>query len=272
MLRRYVKLQLSCLSFGVVGPGFLIAYFAIGQPSDAKWMLYGGLVVTVVLFLIPPALMYAGAKSEAKARALEQSGVLALAQIVGISETGTTINDAPVVKIDLHIEGPGITPFDSQTKMRTSMTRQGNITARKLVVLVDPTTNEYQVDWQRSAWVNGLVPFKFTIREENRTYDLSGQAGPMMEILRILKSNKLTVDGKIDLRSNPAVAQQVKEVVRRAAVQPAQPQPAPAAQPLFTPPAPSSAQRLQELETLRATGAISDAEYTAKRQQIISQI
>jgi hypothetical protein len=30
----------------------------------------------------------------------------------------------------------------------------------------------------------------------------------------------------------------------------------------------SSAQRLQELETLRATGAISDAEYTAKRGQI----
>ncbi|BBY03255.1 SHOCT domain-containing protein [Mycobacterium seoulense] len=58
---------------------------------------------------------------------------------------------------------------------------------------------------------------------------------------------------------------------RRAAAEPAS-QPAPAAQPLFAPPAPSSAQRLQELETLRATGAISDAEYTAKRQQIISQI
>jgi hypothetical protein len=31
-------------------------------------------------------------------------------------------------------------------------------------------------------------------------------------------------------------------------------------------------QRLQELESLRATGAISDTEYTAKRQQIITQI
>jgi hypothetical protein len=29
---------------------------------------------------------------------------------------------------------------------------------------------------------------------------------------------------------------------------------------------------LQELETLRATGAITDAEYTAKRQQIISEL
>ena len=38
------------------------------------------------------------------------------------------------------------------------------------------------------------------------------------------------------------------------------------------PPQPSVAQRLQELETLRASGVISDAEYTAKRGQIISEI
>jgi hypothetical protein len=37
-------------------------------------------------------------------------------------------------------------------------------------------------------------------------------------------------------------------------------------------PEPSTAQRLQELETLRAMGTISDAEYGAKRQQIISEL
>ncbi len=37
-------------------------------------------------------------------------------------------------------------------------------------------------------------------------------------------------------------------------------------------PAPPAAQRLQELETLRATGAISDDEYANKRRQIISEI
>jgi hypothetical protein len=63
---------------------------------------------------------------------------------------------------------------------------------------------------------------------------------------------------------------------------PAQPWQQPGAQPpppavappaaAVTPPAPSVAQRLQELETLRATGAISDGEYTAKRQKIISEM
>jgi hypothetical protein len=37
-------------------------------------------------------------------------------------------------------------------------------------------------------------------------------------------------------------------------------------------PRPSVAQRLQELETLRATGVITDAEYAAKREQIIGEI
>jgi hypothetical protein len=37
-------------------------------------------------------------------------------------------------------------------------------------------------------------------------------------------------------------------------------------------PHPPTAQRLQQLETLRATGAISDDESASKRQQIISEI
>jgi hypothetical protein len=73
----------------------------------------------------------------------------------------------------------------------------------------------------------------------------------------------------------------VQAVVRRAAAHQSQAAPlptqsafvAPQAPPAFVaPPAPSTAQRLQELETLRATGVISDAEYNAKRQQIIAEL
>lgn len=45
-----------------------------------------------------------------------------------------------------------------------------------------------------------------------------------------------------------------------------------AAAPVIAPPQRSASQRLQELETLRATGAISEAEYGAKRQKIISDL
>jgi predicted component of type VI protein secretion system len=94
------------------------------------------------------------------------------------------------------------------------------------------------------------------------------------------------MNSMIDLRSNPAARQQVQAIVRRAAstAQPAAAQPAaatpvpaaaapPASAPSYvSAPEVSTAQRLQELETLRATGAISDDEYSAKRQQIISDL
>ena len=276
MLWRYVKSQIwVLLCGGLVGPIFLIVYFATGQESLLKWMFYVGLLITAADVLIALALTSYGAKSAAKSQVLEQQGVLALAQITGIGETGTRINDQPLVKLDLHIAAPGITPFDTQDRVIASVTRLPAITGRKLVVLVDPATQDYHIDWERSALVNGMVPAEFTLAEDNKTYDLSGQAGPLMEIMQILKANNIPMNRMIDIRSNPVVRQQVMAVVRRTAAQqnPAAPAPAPA-MPFTAPsaPQPSTAQRLQELETLRATGAISDAEYTTKRQQIISEL
>jgi hypothetical protein len=105
---------------------------------------------------------------------------------------------------------------------------------------------------------------------------LSGQAGPLMEILQILKANGIGLNNMIDLRWNPAARAQVQAVVRRAAAAqqaPAAPAPAGAASASYAvAPEMTTAQRLQELETLRATGAISDDEYNAKRQQILSDL
>lgn len=193
----------------------MAVYFAIGQESLLKWMFYSGLFITAADVLIALALTNYGRKAAAETAALEQSGVLALAQIIGITETGTRINDQPLVKLQLHISGSGFMPFDAQDRVIASVTQLGNITARKLVVLVDPATGEYRIDWERSGLVNGLVPAQFTLAEDNKTYDLSGQAAP---------------------------------------------------------PEKSAAQRLQELETLRATGAVTDEEYTSRRAQIISEI
>lgn len=274
MLARYLKAQLIVLLCGgLVGPIFLIVYFVLGLDL-LQWMFYVGLLVTVLDVLIALALANFGAKSDAKTAELEQHGVLALAQITGMAETGTRINDQPLVKLDLHISGPGFVPFDTQDRVLANVTRLGNLTARKVVVLVNPTTQEYRIDWERSALVNGLVPAQFTLSEDNRTYDLSGQAGPLMEILQILKANNVPLNRMVDIRSNPALRQQIQAVVRRAAEQQA-----PAAQPaaagpapVVTPPQQSIAQRLQELETLRASGALTDEEYNGRRAQIIAEI
>lgn len=278
MLWRYIKVQAFVLLCGIVGPIFLVTYFATGADPMMKWMFWTGLLITAADVLIALAITAGGAKSAARTAALEQAGVLSLAQVTGIHETGTRINEQPLVKLDLQISGPGIAPFASQDRVIASISRLPMITNGKLVALVDPMTNEYQIDWERSGLVSGLMPANFTIAEDNRTYDLTGQAAPLMEILQILKANNIGLDNMIDLRSNPVARQQVQEVVRRAAAQQgpaatAPPAPAVAASaPLIAPPEPSTAQRLQELETLRAMGTISEDEYTAKRQQIIAEL
>lgn len=266
MLARYIKMQLLVLLCGgLVGPIFLIVYFTLGLGSLLSWMFYVGLLITVADVLIALALTNWGVKTAAKTAELEQRGVLALAQITGLTETGTRINDQPVVKVHLHIAGPGIVPFDSEDRVIASVTRLGNLTARKLVVLVDPTTQQYLIDWERSALVNGLLPAQFTVAEDNKTYDLSGQAGPLMEILQILKANGIPLNRMVDIRSNPALRQQIQAVVRRAAEQQA-----PGSQPAGS--QASIAERLQELESLRAGGVVNDQEYASRRAQIIAEI
>ncbi|KUI48238.1 hypothetical protein AU198_19745 [Mycobacterium sp. GA-1199] len=279
MLWRYIKVQAFVLLCGIVGPIFLVVYFATGGDPLLKWMFWTGLLITAADVLIALAITAGGARSAARTAALEQTGVLALAQVTGIHETGTRINEQPLVKLDLQISGPGIAPFASQDRVIASISRLPMITNRKLVALVDPMTSEYQIDWERSGLVSGMMPATFTIAEDNRTYDLTGQAEPLMEILQILKANNIALNNMIDLRSNPAARQQVQEVVRRAAAHqapagavPSPPPAAPTAAASIAPPQPSTAQRLQELETLRAMGSISEDEYTKKRQQIIADL
>ncbi|CAM3539261.1 SHOCT domain-containing protein [Mycobacterium frederiksbergense] len=281
MLWRYVKAQgMVLLCGGLVGPIFLGVYFATGQSDLMRWMFWVGLLVTAVDVLAALAIVGYGAKAQAKSDQLEAHGVLGLAQIIGMAETNTRINDRPVVRLNLRISGPGIATFDAEDRVIADVTRLAMLTARRLAVLVDPATGEFQIDWERTALINGQVPATFSIAEDNTTYDLSGQAEPLMEILQILKANGIGMNSMVDLRNNPGARAQVQAVVRRAAAQQAAPQappaaaypPAPAG--VYPPPIPepSTAQRLQELETLRATGAISDDEYADKRRQIIAEL
>ncbi|MCV7213840.1 SHOCT domain-containing protein [Mycobacterium crocinum] len=284
MLGRYIKAQLTVLLFGgLVGPIFLIVYFALGPFARPYigWMFWTGLLITAADVLAALWLTNAGIKSSARHEELNQRGVLVLAQITGISDTNWFVNDQQMIKVNLHFDVPGYQGFDTQESMASSPTRMQILNSHKLVALVEPGTQKYEIDWNASALIAGVVPAQFTLAEDNKTYDLRGQAGPLMEIMQILRANGVPMNGTIDIRSNPVVRQQVMDVVRRAAagqqVAAAPPQAAPvqtAPPPVYAPPAPevSTAQRLQELETLRATGSITEAEYTSKRQQILADL
>jgi len=287
MLKRYMRAQIIVLVCGgLVGPIFLITYFVLPNmlgsfgtdagsmiQQNTQWLLWAGLLITVADVLVALWLANRGAQSSARSAALHQTGVLTTAQITGLGETGMRINERPVVNLDLHISGPGF-EFDSRKRVTVDITKQAIVTARKLVVWVDPNTRDYEIDWQASALICGVVPAQFQSTEDNQTYDLSGQAGPLMEIMQIYKANNLPFGGSVDIRNYPAVRQQVMAVVRRAAVQQ---QPAPAAAgaaapAIAAPPQPSVAQRLQDLEALHKSGALTAEEYASKRAQIIADI
>jgi hypothetical protein len=48
----YVRIQLMIFVFGIVGPIFLIAYFAIQPEPDTRWMFWWGLFITTADVLI----------------------------------------------------------------------------------------------------------------------------------------------------------------------------------------------------------------------------
>jgi hypothetical protein len=258
MVARYLKLLLTYLVYGVIGPIFLAVYFSLSSDerarADGQWMLWCGLAVTVFDVIWPFRVMYSQSKSAAKTELLEQQGVLALAEVVGLTETKVTINERPVVKLDLHITGPNLTPFNAQERVQVSLIRRPMITGRKLVVLVDPTDNTYQIDWQRSAFISGVAPFRVRSEADNRTYDLTGQVGPLMDILQVFKSNRLPYTGPIDLRANPDVREQVYAIARRAGAA----QQAPAA-PQFPPaPHPPSVRAPRAAQRMPGTDSAAD--------------
>lgn len=273
MVKRYLKAQLMVLLCGgLVGPIFLAVYFALGTMARPylNWMFWVGLFITAVDVLAALALANFGAKSAARHDELTRAGVLALARTTGISDTAWFVNDQQMIKVGLHVDVPGQPGFDVQETMAASPARMQILNAHTLVALVEPGTQNYEIDWEASALVAGVVPAQFTSDGDGRTYDLTGQAGPLMEILQVLHANGIPSHGAVDIRSNPVAREQVMAIVRRAAAGPPRAMPAPP--PAVAPSGRTVSQRLEQLQTLRATGAITDAEYAAKRQEILADL
>lgn len=276
MFLRYLKAQgWVLLCGGIVGPIFLIVYFALGAMARPllHWMFWAGLFVTAADVLAALALANHSAKTEARHEFLRRNGALALARVTGIGDTPVFVNDQQMIEVDLRIEPPGQPAFTDQQTMVSSPTRMQTLTGHRLVALVEPGTENYEIDWDASALVAGVIPAEFTIDEDRTTYDLTGRGGPLMEILQVLHAHGIPLSGTVDIRSDPAVRRQVSDIVRRAAhTSGSDSVPVPTAPAVDLPPPLTVSQRLQQLDTLHATGGISESEYNEKRKQIIADL
>jgi hypothetical protein len=70
--KRYVVIQAMTFVFGIVGPIFLIGYFAAQPDPTLKWMYWWGLFITAADVLIALGLTSSLTESEAKLRQKRQ--------------------------------------------------------------------------------------------------------------------------------------------------------------------------------------------------------
>ncbi len=69
----YLKLQAMCLVFGIVGPIFLVLYFAVQPDLTVRWMYYWGLIITTIDVLIALGLTDQTMRARQVTRAQEQA-------------------------------------------------------------------------------------------------------------------------------------------------------------------------------------------------------
>ena len=79
--------------------------------------------------------------SAAQNRAVLNNGLLAVAEILDISDTGTTINNNPVVRFHLRVQGVDGLPFEAETEKLVSRLSIPQVGA-KVQVKYDPETYE----------------------------------------------------------------------------------------------------------------------------------
>ena len=68
---RYVRIQVMVFVFGIVGPIFLIVYFAAQPDPTLKWMYFVGLILTGAEVLIALELTRRSAPSDSTVELLE---------------------------------------------------------------------------------------------------------------------------------------------------------------------------------------------------------
>jgi hypothetical protein len=143
----FAKTLAFMLVCGIVGPIFLVIYFASGGSDLIGWMLWTGLGVTLLDVLIAFLIAVGRTNGQRKTLRLHQVGRRGLAEIVSIEQTNVRINEQPLLNLHVRIHGDDIAPFEAQTRTVVPDFRLPLLYAGPMPVLVDPETQEWEFDW-----------------------------------------------------------------------------------------------------------------------------
>lgn len=147
LLRCVIRSTLFVLVAGIVGPAFLVIGLSLGDEPGAEWMVPTGIGITVVDLLVGFLIGRHRHQSALRLHRLRQNGQPALAQVLSFDQTGVRVNDQPVLLLKMRIHGEDIEPYEVQAREVVPEIRVPLLYAGELPVLVDPETNEWEIDW-----------------------------------------------------------------------------------------------------------------------------
>jgi hypothetical protein len=248
----------------------LVLLFLIG--GIAFWVtipdiFIGQIWVAVALFLAALYLLM-GRRAQA-AEKIKREGIPGQAQILSAKQTGTYVNEQPLVRLKLHVEGDGITPYEVDKRVIVPLIALGMLSSGKpLPVYIDRSDRDNVViDW------SGGTPATIS-HEGGPPVDLNANPAARQAVMKVLSEHGIDPGGSVDLRQNPAVRAAVLDALEQHGVDVAHGVAAAA------PGAPveqkkedeTPLNRLQKLMELKNAQLITDAEFAEQKQRILDAV
>lgn len=154
-VRNLVPTLLFMLLCGIVGPIFLVMGLAVPEDEPGTgWLLPTGIGITVLDVVIALAIANRRTHSQQRMYQLRTRGRRARGRVLSFEQTGVRINDQPMIVIRLMIEGGDITPFEAQVRSVVPEIHIPLLHAGELPVLIDPETDEWEIDWDAAKPVS----------------------------------------------------------------------------------------------------------------------
>ena len=147
-LRNFIPTLLFMLLCGIVGPIFFVMGLVVpADEPDTGWLLPTGIAITVLDVLIAFGIANSRTAKQQKLYELRTRGRRARGRVLSFEQTGVRVNDQPMLVIRLMIEGGDITPFEAQVRSVVPEIHIPLLHAGELPILIDPETDEWEIDW-----------------------------------------------------------------------------------------------------------------------------
>ena len=259
---------------GSLGTGVFITVF----------FLLGGIAFTIVMpdiwigqiwiavALVLGAFFFFLARRQAGMEKVKQEGIRGEAQVLGGEQTGTQVNDQPVMKLKLRVTAPGVQPFETVKRAIVPIFSVGRLgTGQPLPVYFRrEEPDKLVIDWDEAMAQTATLPQGGVATAAPAPAPGGGAQFHVQEG----HAAQSAVAGTIDLRENQAARADVLNALSEHGVDVAHAQAAANPDTMVQGQADSAStlDRLQKLMELKNSQLITDEEFAEHKQRILGDV